>query len=297
MNPRIQIVAAYALMCSIWGTTWLGIKIGLRTMPPVTGVGIRFVIGGLFLYALAAIWQRPPHISKLPWKLILILSATLFGLNYVLTYTAETGLSSGLVAVLFGTLPFFMFAFGHFMLAERTTVMTWVGAALAFAGVAVISIGGSAQGSVWYIVAAVAAAVISAFANVYAKRHSDVDPLIVLPPSMLIAGIVLAIVGFAFEHPHGDAFGTSSLLAILYLAIFGSGIAFFLNLWLLQRIDAGIVGLSALIIPVIAVFVGILFGGEAFGIRDLLGAALVVVGVGFALTRPRHTAPICPIEG
>ncbi|GAC1356392.1 MAG: drug/metabolite exporter YedA [Vulcanimicrobiaceae bacterium] len=288
MNPRIQIIAAYTLMCSIWGTTWLGIKIGLRTMPPVTGVGIRFVLGGLFLYALAAIWQRPPHISKLPWKLILILAATLFGLNYVLTYMAETGLSSGLVAVLFGTLPFFMFAFGHFMLAERTTLMTWVGAALAFCGVAVISLGGTAQGSLWFVIAAIAAASISAFANIYAKRHSYVDPLVVLPPSMLLAGVVLAIIGFGVEHPHGEAFGLTSLLAILYLAIFGSGIAFFLNLWLLQRIDAWIVGLSALIIPAIAVFVGIFFAGEAFGIRDLIGAALVIAGVSIALARSRR---------
>jgi drug/metabolite transporter (DMT)-like permease len=297
MSPRVQIIGAYALMCSIWGTTWLAIKFGLATLPPITGVGMRFLIAGLFMYGVALVLGKIIPLKAMPWKLIVVLSATLFGLNYVLTYAAETGLSSGLVAVLFGTLPFFMFGLGHFLVNERTTVNTWLGAVLAFGGVGVISLGGTARGSIWYVLATIAAAMISAFANIYAKRHSDADPMIVLPPSMLLAGIVLAIGGVAFERPGLAAFNVHALLPVLYLAIFGSGIAFFCNLWLLQRIDAGIVGLSALIIPVLAVFVGIIFGGESFGVRDLIGAALVLAGVWFALRRSREPKLICPVEG
>ena len=294
---RLKIVAAYALMCAIWGTTWLGIKIGLQTMPPVSGVGLRFTLGGLFLFAVAFAQRKylPPR--AMPWKLILVLSATLFGLNYILTYVAETHLPSGLVAVLFGTLPFFTFAFGHYLVGEKTTLLTWAGALLAFAGVAVISLAGDARGAVWYALAAIAAAVISAFANVYAKRHADADPLIVLPPAMLIAGIVLSAAGMVLEHPAGAAFSERSMMAVLYLAIFGSGIAFFLNMWLLQRIDVWIVGLSALLIPVLAVFVGIVFGGETFGVRDLAGAAFVIAGVWLALSRAAQPEVLCPVEG
>ena len=297
MSQRVQIFGAYALMCAIWGTTWLAIKIGLRTMPPVSGVGLRFVLAALFLYAIALVQGRTPRLRDLPWKVIVILSTTLFGLNYVLTYTAETKLSSGLVAVLFGMLPFFTFAFGHFLVGERTTLKTWIGAALALSGVAVISVAGDAQGSLWYVGAAIAAAVSSAFANVYAKRHSGIDPIIVLPPSMLLAGVVLASAGLIFERPGGIAFSAPSLLALLYLAIFGSGLAFFLNMWLLQRIEVWIVGLSALIIPVLAVFVGIIFGGETFGIRDLIGAAFVIAGVWIALSRSAQPELVCPVEG
>ena len=297
MSPRLKITGAYALMCAIWGTTWLAIKIGLTTMPPLTGVGLRFIAGGLFLYGIAMAQRKVLPPAQMPWKLIAVLAATLFGLNYVLTYEAETHLPSGLVAVLFGTLPFFMFGMGHAMVGEKTTVRTWAGAALAFAGVAVISLAGEARGELLYAAAAVLAACISAFANVYAKRHSSVDPLVVLPPAMLLAGVVIAVPGFLAEHPAGAAFGLQSWLAVLYLAVFGSGVAFFLNLWLLGRIAAGIVGLSALIIPVLAVFVGIVFGGESFGARDLVGAALVITGVWIALARSAPPDAVCPVEG
>lgn len=271
-------------MCAIWGTTWLAIKFGLATLPVITGVGLRFLLGGIFLYGVAFAWGKVVPPPRLPWKLITVLAATLFGLNYLLTYEAEVGLSSGLVAVLFGTLPFFMFGFGHYMVDEKTTIQTWIGAVLAFAGVAAISLTGDARGSIWYVIAVISAAMVSAFANVYAKRHSHVDPIVVLPPAMLLAGIVLAASGFAIERPPLALFNVHALVPIAYLAIFGSGIAFFINLWLLQRLDAGIVGLSALIIPVLAIIVGIVFGGEAFGVRDVIGAALVIVGVWVALT-------------
>ncbi|MDQ2872057.1 MAG: EamA family transporter [Candidatus Eremiobacteraeota bacterium] len=289
MNVRTATVLAYIFMCSIWGTTWLAIKIGLQYLPPIAGAGLRFVVAGLVLYAVAVSMRKLPVRGTMPWKLIVLLATFLFGLNYMLTYTAETRLSSGLVAVLFGVLPFFMFAMGHYLIGERTTVRTWIGALLAFAGVAVISLAGDVRGSFWFALAAIGAAASSAFANVYAKRHSDVDPIVVLPPAMLLAGVVMTILGAIVERPDvSRALLPQSIGAVLYLAVFGSGIAFFLNLWLLQRIEAWIVGLSALIIPVLAVIVGIVFGGEAFGVRELAGAAFVIAGVWIALAREKN---------
>jgi probable blue pigment (indigoidine) exporter len=124
---------------------------------------------------------------------------------------------------------------------------------------------------------------------VYAKRHAHNDPFITLPPAMLLAGIAVAIIGLATEHVEAArAFSLPSWGTILYLAVAGSAVAFFINLWLLQRIAAWIVGLSSLIIPVIAVAVGVLFGGEHFGVRELLGAALVIAGVWLALRSPEN---------
>ena len=287
-GPKLLVISAYALMCAIWGTTWLGIKISLHYAPPVFGAGVRFIIAGLAMYAVAAAARKIVPLRELPWKLIAVLAAFLFGLNYILTYTAETHVSSGLTAVLFGVLPFFLFAIGHYMLAERTTPRTWLGALLAFGGVAVISLTATVSGSLWYALAAVAAAFSSAFANAYAKRHAHNDPLVTLPPAMLLAGLVVAACGVLSEHPDvGRALSLPSWGALLYLALLGSGVAFFLNLWLFKHIAAWIVGLSALIIPVIAVAVGVAFGGERFGPRELLGAALVIAGVWIALTQQR----------
>jgi putative membrane protein PagO len=285
-TQTLLVAAAYALMCSIWGTTWLGMKVSLRYMPPLSATGVRFIIAGAIMYAFAASRHKIVSLRHIPWNLVVVLGAFLFGLNYILTYTAETHISSGLAAVLFGILPFFMFALGHYLIGERTTVLTWAGAVLSFAGVAAISLGAHMQGSIWYALAVVAAALSSAFANVYAKRHAHHDPLITLPPAMLIAGIAVAGLGFAVEPVQfSRAFSLPSWGVLLYLAIAGSCIAFFINLWLLQRIAAWIVGMSSLIIPVIAVTVGVIFGGEQFGIRDAIGALLVFAGVWLALSR------------
>ena len=279
-------------MCAIWGTTWLGIKISLHYVPPISGAGFRFIIAGLATYVVAVAVRKTVPLRDMPWKLIAVLAVFLFGLNYILTYTAETHVSSGLTAVLFGVLPFFMFGFGHYLIGERTTPLTWLGAVIAFAGVAVISLEADVHGSIWYALAVIGAAFSSAFANVYAKRHAHNDPLVTLPPAMLIAGIVVAAIGLGAEHPDMHrAFSLPSWGAMLYLALAGSGIAFFINLWLLARIKAWIVGMSSLIIPVLAVAVGVAFGGETFGPRELFGAALVIAGVWLALSRASDARP------
>jgi len=280
-------VLAYAGMCAIWGTTWLAIKIGLQGLPPITGVGLRFTAAAVFLWALGRVVPGPRGAAP-PWYVIVVLATTLFGGNYALTYYAETGLASGLVAVVFGTLPFFVFGFAAALLRERVGVTTVAGAALAFAGVATISLGPDMHGSLPYVLATLGAAAVSAFANVELKKHAASDPFRTLPPAMLLAGVTMALAGALFEHPDWHR-GTSpsSLAAVLYLAVLGSGVAFYLNHWLLQRQPAWAVGLTALVVPVIAVAVGAVLGGEAFGIKELAGAALVLIGIWLALRSPR----------
>jgi drug/metabolite transporter (DMT)-like permease len=172
------------------------------------------------------------------------------------------------------------------MVGERAQRNTIVGALLALGGVAVISLVGNVRGDVLYVLAVLVASASSGFANVYLKRYADAEPFATLPPAMLLAGAVMAIFGIAVEHPDWHrATAPASLAALAYLAVCGSAIAFYLNHWLLQRIDSGIMGLSALMIPVLAVVVGALFGGEVFGVRDLVGALLVLAGVWLSLTR------------
>jgi len=286
MSP-LAVFAAYAATVLIWGTTWLGIKVSLAAIPPIAGSGFRFILAAGVLYAVATALKVDFRGKQPPLHLVAVLALTMFGINYALTYVAETHLASGLVAVLFGTLPFFVFGFAHFMVGERATRATIAGAALALGGVAVISAVGTVGGGVWYVLAALVASASSAFANVYLKRYSHAEPLATLPPAMLMAGVGLAAWGLIFEHVDvARALAPASLAALFYLAVCGSAIAFYLNHWLLQRISSGVMGLSALMIPVIAVTVGILFGGETFGLRDLIGAALVIGGVTLSLRPP-----------
>jgi len=277
-------------MCGIWGTTWLVIKIGLASVPPISGVGLRFTVAAVFLWLLGR-FVPGRRGGGAPWYVVVTLAATLFGGNYALTYYAETGLASGLVAVLFGTLPFFLFGFGALLLGERVGVAAVAGAAVALAGVATISLGADTHGSLLYVLAVLGAAAVSAYANVTLKRFAGCDPFLTLPPAMLLAGVTMLALGSAFEHPDwARGASPSSVGAVLYLGVLGSGIAFYLNHRLLQTLPVWVVGLSALIIPVIAVAVGAVFGGEAFGTKELSGAALVIAGVWLALRSPREAA-------
>ncbi len=286
MANTIRTVLAYAACVFIWGTTWLAIKFSLGGFPAVTGAGIRFVLAALFLYGLGAALRIDFRKAAPPLHLVLVLAATMFGINYALTYIAETHLPSGLVAVLFGTMPFFIFGFAHVMVDERAHRNTILGALLALVGVALISLVGNVRGDVLYVAAAIIASASSGYANVYLKRFADAEPFATLPPAMLLAGVVMTAYGLVFERTdwHG-ALAPAPLAALFYLAIFGSAIAFYLNHWLLQRIDSGIMGLSALMIPVLAVIVGAIFGHEVLGLRDLAGALLVLAGVWLSMAR------------
>ena len=272
-------------MCAIWGTTWLVIKDGLHYLPPVTSVGFRFVLAGLFLYGVAFVRGDVRPLRTLPWRLILVIAGLNFGLDYVLIYTAETHLDSGLVAVLFGTLPFFVFGFGYAIAREKTTLRMWTGAAVALGGVALISIA-QIHGSPLYVAAVIGAAAAAAVGNLYAKRESH-PPLVTLPPAMILAGAVVTTLGLSTEHVNWSlAVDPHSIGAVTFLGVFGSGVAFFCNFWVLQRLQTWTVGLTTLIIPVIAVLVGALFGGEHFTARDAYGAVAVVIGLAIA-TVPR----------
>jgi len=290
VNARI--VVAYAVMCAIWGTTWLAIKVALTGFPPLGGAGIRFIIAGAFLYAVGA-FARPTG-PKPPFKLVLVLAVTFFGANYALTYYAETHLASGLVAVLFGTMPFFIFGLSALMLRETITLQTVAGAVLALGGVATISLTGEG-GALIYVLATLLAAALSGFGVIYLKRYAQSDPFRTLPPAMLIAGFSMTVIGtFVTPIDLRSALTLPPVLATLYLAILGSGVAFYLNHWLLQRLPAWIVGLDALVIPVIAVLIGALVAHEAFGTRELIGATLVVIGVWLALAQRDRSAEVAP---
>lgn len=279
----------YGVLCAIWGTTWLVIKDSLHYLPPITGVGLRFLLAGIFLYAVAAARGELRPLRAVPWRFVAVIAVLNFGLDYGLIYAAETHLDSGLVAVLFGTMPFFVFAFGYALSRERTTPRVWSGAAVAFAGVAIVALG-QMHASPLFVLAAIGAAASAALANCYAKRESHHSPLLTLPPAMVIAGALVTCIGFSTEHVDiARAFAPQSLAALGYLAIFGSGIAFLCNFWALQRLPTWIVSLTTLIIPVIAIAAGVLFGNEHFTVREAYGSLAVIAGITIALV-PRTRA-------
>lgn len=287
----------YAVLCLIWGTTWLAIRVGMHGLGPLTSAGLRFLIAGGILYAVAWAGGFLDGRRPVPWKVVIVLAIFAFVLDYGLVYTAETRLDSGLVAVLFSALPFFTFLFSRPMLGERVPMRALAGAILAFAGICVVSLTGSVHAAPVLALLVVLAAACGSFANVYVKRHGDAQPLISLPPAMLLGGAVMLTAGLIREPLNVQAaFSLPSIAALLYLSIAGSAVAFVLLLWLIDRLPAITVGFFAFIIPIIALAVGVLFGGERVDAHTAVGSILVLAGVVAALygaTTLRQSAPRC----
>lgn len=286
-RPRLGwgVPAAWLTLCVVWSSTWLAIKIGLRDLPPISFVAIRFLIAIAVLLAVSIGRVRLLPLHRSEYVLLAITGLLMFAVNYTLLFWAELHVASGLAAVLQATIPIFGMMFAHWMLPdEPLRFRRLAGAIVALGGVAMICgrlLGFNGPLAFWGGVAIVIGAVSAAYANVLVKARS-----IQLAPAMLAAwqmifGIVpLFVLGFSIEgNPARFHWSATALFCLLYLAIFGSALTFLLLYWLLPRLTVAQLQSISLITPPGAVMLGWALGGESFPISSLLGAALVLVGV------------------
>jgi drug/metabolite transporter (DMT)-like permease len=277
----------WLVLCGIWGTTWLFIKLGLEDLPPITFAGIRFVIACAILFLL--IRARGIHlpVNGRDWWLLASTGVLSFSLNYGLIFWAEQYISSGLAALLQSTLPAFGLVFAHFHLpGERMTWSKIFGVVLGVVGVAVVFshqlaiAGGKAlAGSI----AVVLSAIFAAYSNVLVKGHErKLDPAILAGGQMFFGLIPLLLVGIPLEgNPFNYRWTPLAVLSLLYLAVVGSVIAFMLYYWLVHNMDVTKTMLISLVTPVVAVLLGMLVLGEDLSWRTVAGGVMIMVGVRF----------------
>jgi drug/metabolite transporter (DMT)-like permease len=293
----------WLILCGIWGSTWLFIKIGLQDLPPLTFAGARFVIASLILVLLVmarrARWPR----TRAEWSLIAISGLLQFTLNYGLVFWGEQYISSGLAAVLQSTFPLFGLVFAHFHLpTERMTGVKVVGVLLGILGVVVIfsdqlSIAGSLalMGSV----ALVLSAVCGSYSNVLVKAYGvKIDPMVLAAGQMACGFVPLLVVGIPIEgNPLNFHWTTMAVICLLYLVIVGSVIAFALYYWLVRNMDVTNTMLIALVTPVVAVILGMIVLEEKLNWRLVAGSACIISGLGvIVLRKGKRTATISQAE-
>src|SRR6185503_15682329 len=234
MKARI----VWLILCGIWGSTWLFIKLGLADLPPLTFAGIRFLLAGLILTAIVLARRvRWPRAGR-DWILIAIVGFLQFTLNYGLVFWGEQHIPSGLAAVLQSTFPAFGMVIAHFYLPqERMTTPKVIGVLLGIFGVAVIfsdqlSIGGTMAllGSV----ALVLSALFGSYGNVLVKTYGrDVDPMVLAAGQMIFGMVPLLAIGLITEgNPLKLRWTFWAVISLMYLVIVGSVIAFALYYWL-----------------------------------------------------------------
>lgn len=296
---RARIV--WLILCGIWGSTWLFIKIGLRDLPPFTFAGLRFVLASAILGSLILIRRARWPRTRSEWYLIAVSGLLQFTLNYGLVFWGEQYISSGLAAVLQSTFPLFGLVIAHFYLpSERMTTLKVVGVLLGVFGVAVIfsdqlTIAGSMAllGSI----ALVLSAVFGSYSNVLVKAYGGkIDPQILAASQMVFGFVPLLAAGFATEgNPLRFNWTVSALLALMYLVIVGSVIAFALYYWLLRNMDVTNTMLIALVTPVVAVILGMLFLHEQLNWRLVAGTACIILGLGLIVWRRQHKTVAIPV--
>jgi drug/metabolite transporter (DMT)-like permease len=291
---------AWLTLCIVWSSTWLAIKIGLRDLPPISFVAIRFLIAIGVLLALSIgrarlLPRRPGDYTVLAFTGILM-----FAVNYTLLFWAELHVSSGLAAVLQATIPIFGMIFAHWMLPdEPLRLQKLAGAMVALGGVAVICgrlLGFNGPLAFWGGVGVVVGAGSAAYANVLVKARSmQLAPAMLAAWQMIFGIAPLLVLGFVVDgNPIRFHWTATALFCLLYLAVIGSALTFLLLYWLLPRLTVAQLQSISLITPPGAVMLGWLLGGETFPISSLLGAALVLVGVWMIFRRTQRKQPVIP---
>lgn len=293
-----RIPVAWLTLCVVWSSTWLVIKLGLRDLPPISFVALRFVIAILVLFVISFGRARLLPSSRADYLVLAGTGLLMFGLNYTLLFWAELHVSSGLAAVIQASIPIFGMVFAHWMLPDEP--LRWqrlAGALVAMAGVAFIcarllSFDGwlAFLGGLGVTVGAASAA----FSNVVLKaKKIQLAPSMLAAWQMIFGTVPLLLLGFALDgNPLRFHWTGRAILCLLYLAAIGSSFTFLLLYWLLPRMSVTNLQTISLITPPGAIVLGWAFGGERLSAWSLLGAALVLLGVWMIFRRivePKRT--------
>lgn len=289
MKPRL----VWLVLCGIWGSTWLFIKLGLEDLPPFTFAGIRFVIAVAILSTIVALRRLSLPSTSSDWLLLVISGVLAFFVNYGLLFWGEQYISSGLAAVLQSTIPAFGLVIAHFYLPEeKMTPAKIFGIVLGVVGVAVVfsnqlDVAGpkALAGCAALIVSSMGAAYSNVLVKAYGKH---LDPAILAGGQMFCGMIPLLLVGISWEgSPLNFHWTPMAVVALLYLAIVGSVVAFLLYYWLVQNMDVTKTMLIALVTPVVAVTLGMLVLNEELHWRTLAGGLMIISGIAIIVTRRR----------
>ena len=286
-SEKVRIVLGYILICLIWGSTWLAIKISVDSFPPMGAAGLRFVSAAILFYIYIKLRKIEIRKDAFAIKIYLILGFFSFVIPFACQYWAEQYIPTGLTSIVFGVLPFFVVLISPILLPKtRIGIYEWIGIIIGFIGLVIIfseNLEINLQNDFLGMLAIVISAMVAAFISVYMKKHGgglDSVGLNFIP--VAIAGPSFIIISLITEKNSVWNFNLNGVLAFLFLALFGTVIAFSIYYWLMKRISVFLISLTTFITPIVAIILGCVVLAEAFTLRDLLGSSLVLIGILFA---------------
>lgn len=290
---RGWVITAFAAVYLIWGSTYLGIRLAVETLPPFLMGGARFLVAGLTLYGWLRLTGTPvptaPHWRQAAMAALLLLGIGNGGVNW-----AEQKVPSGLTALIIAGTPVWFALFDWLRPGGvRPTAQTVLGIVVGFSGVLMLAGSPAALRDpgvdVAGIVALVLASIAWAIGSLYAKYAvRPASPLMTAAQQMVAGGAILCVLGLSAGEAGSFAWSkvsARSLSAFLYLTFVGSLVGFSAYAWLLKVTTPARASTYAYVNPVIALFLGWAVGGETLTGRMLLAATVIVLGVVIITTR------------
>jgi drug/metabolite transporter (DMT)-like permease len=286
--------ANLAVIYVVWGSTYFGIAIAIETMPPFLMAAIRFAIAGALLLA----WDlvRHPEARRLPTRRQLIDSAIvgglLLGIGNGFVVFGEKTVPSGIAAILIAMMPLWFALLGWLYLRERLPRIVVLAIAIGFAGTALLIWPSGDIATAFEpigIVILLIAPLGWAHGSIYSVRRAKLppSPLTASGLQMLAGAGATAFEGILLGEPaqfRPEAISAASLLALAYLIVFGSMLAFTSYAWLLRNAPLSLIGTYAYVNPIVAVALGTVFLGEPIGLRTIVASAVILAAVAIIVT-------------
>ena len=283
--------AALWVVYIVWGSTYLAIRIYVRTLPPLLTAGARFLVAGSIMWLWLLVRHGRSHVRVTKREVAssaLVATAMLFGGNGLVTLAEQRGAPSSLAALIIASVPLWVILLRR-LRRERIGGGTLLGVAFGFSGVALLVLPGSrpAGADALAIALLLGASAFWASGSFFSTSLSlPRDPFVSTATQMLTGGVVLTVAGFvAGETPATARFETSSVVAFAYLVVAGSLLAFTAYVWLLQNAPISKVATYAYVNPVVAVFLGWIVLSERITAITLLGSAAIVTSVAFIVRK------------
>jgi drug/metabolite transporter (DMT)-like permease len=271
------------LLALLWGSSFFFYKILVAALPPVT-----VVLGRVGIAAIAMNLWLLAQGTRIPlgggrWKRFLLLGFLNNVIPFILIAWGETRITSGLASILNATTPIFMVAVAHWGTDdEKLTAGKIAGIVLGIVGVAVLVGPAAFQGAsaIWGELAVIGASCAYGFGGVYSRRFKDLPPLVAATGQITGGAVILLPLSLLFDRPWTLAMpGTGAWASLLVIALVNTALAYFVYFRMLATAGVAYISLVTLLIPVIALFLGAAFLGEAITLRALAGMAIIALGL------------------
>ncbi len=287
MNTKV--ILNFILVYLIWGSTYLAIKVGVQDFPPLYMAAIRFFIAGILLFGIGKL-RRETALQTQDRKIALLSGSLLVCANGMVC-VAETKLSSGLTAMIIGTIPAWIsLIHWKFFGGNRPRLKQAAGILIALCGIAFLAGSDSTDShptQIGGVLALLSSVILWSFGTLTQRKSGNLKNIFTFSGTQLGGGcILLALLALTIEGPQALAHlhaSAESLIAFFYLVVFGSVIAFSSYLWLSRNVHPTKVSTYAVINPLVAVWLGWLFANEPITAGTLISSVLIICGIYFVI--------------